>query len=85
MKVYELMSLLEKLPAGKEVKVRICITLDELMHGQLIDEATMVRPFMSLPKLDKLMQGQLVDEDCYALNLDVDDVTPESGTIETTL
>lgn len=61
MKVYELMSLLEELPAGQEVKVRICITLDELMHGQLIDEA------------------------CYMLDLDVDDVTPESGTIETTL
>ena len=61
MKAYELMSLLEKLPAGKEVKVRICITLDELMHGQLIDEG------------------------CYMLNLDVYDITPESGTIETTL
>lgn len=39
MKAYELMSLLEQLPAGKNVKVNICLTFDELAHGQLEEDS----------------------------------------------
>lgn len=61
MKVYELMSFLEKLPAGKEVKVSICLTPDELVDGQFIGDG------------------------CYMLDLDIDDVDPEVGSISTTI
>lgn len=37
MKVYELMSLLGKAEANKEVALCTCLTLQELMSGQKID------------------------------------------------
>ena len=38
MKVYEFMNLLGKAPADKDVKVCVCLTLQELMNGDQIDE-----------------------------------------------
>lgn len=37
MKVYELMSLLGKAEADKDVSICVCLTLQELMSGQKID------------------------------------------------
>lgn len=38
MRVYELMSLLGKAEADREIKVVACLTLQELMSGQQIDK-----------------------------------------------
>ena len=38
MKVYELMSLLGKAEADKDVSICVCLTLQELISGQQIDK-----------------------------------------------
>lgn len=38
MKVYELMNLLGKVEADKEVNVHVCLTLDELTSGKQLDK-----------------------------------------------